>query len=106
MTSTSFVGIVPNTNKGWNYINAVRQHLRGSNIRLKAFGRNKNRQQYAKNSYEKRQYRCNLPLQYATHYGLYLYAKDNNVRSNPQDIENTKKFMNSLVKIFNQIPNY
>lgn len=106
MTTTSFVGIVPNSNKGWSYINAVRQHLRGSNIRLKAFGRNKNRKQYAKNSYEKRQYRCNLPLQYATHYGLYLYAKDNNVRSNPQDIENTKKFMNSLVKIFNQIPNY
>lgn len=106
MTSTSFVGIVPNSNKGWSYINAVRQHLRGSNIRLKAFGRNKNRKQYANNPSMVRQYRCNLPLKYATHYGLYLYAKDNNVFNTQADIENTKKFMNSMVKIFNQIPNY
>ena len=106
MTSTSFVGIVPNTNKGWNYINAVRQHLRGSNIRLKAFGRNKNRQQYASNPHQQRQYRCNLPLKYATHYGLYLYAKDRYVPSTYTEIENTKKFMNAMVKIFNQLPNY
>ena len=75
----TFLGFVPNNKNGWSFITTVREAIKGTSVRLKAFGRNKNRKQHAKNRYERIQFRCNLPLKHATHYGLYLYAKNDKV---------------------------
>lgn len=78
-TVNNFVGFVPNNKNGWSFINDLRTILNGIGVRLRAYGRNKNRRQHAKTPHEHTKFRCNLPLKHATHYGLYLYAKNGKV---------------------------
>ena len=73
---TTFLGFVPNNENGWSFITTVREAIKGTSVRLKPFGRNKNRKQHAKNLHQHNKFRCNLPLKHATHYGLYLYGKN------------------------------
>ena len=71
----TFLGFVPNNENGWSFISHIREAIKGTSVRLRPFGRNKNRKQHAKTPRDEYQYRCNLPLKHATHYGLYLYAR-------------------------------
>lgn len=77
----TFLGFVPNNENGWSFITSVREAIKDTSVRLKPFGRNKNRRQHAKNIHERTKFRCNLPLKHATHYGLYLYAKNGKIAS-------------------------
>ncbi len=77
----TFLGFVPNNENGWSFITTVREAIKGTSVRLKPFGRNKNRRQHAKTPHQHTKFRCNLPLKHATHYGLYLYAKNGKVEA-------------------------
>ena len=76
-TSKAFIGFVPNTTDGMNFLSDLRKLFKGSGLRVLRYSRNPNRKQfYNKEPYGyrfgKHCYCQNLPLKYATHYGLYV----------------------------------
>lgn len=82
-TSASFVGFVPNTKEGINFLSDLRKVFRGTGMKVIRYARNPNREQFYANEPRRRgigggllkHYYCqNLPLQHATHYAL--YARD------------------------------
>ena len=75
----TFLGFVPNNENGWSFINMVREAIKDTSVRLKPFGRNKNRKIHAKTPRQHTKFRCNLPHKHATHYGLYLYGRKGKV---------------------------
>lgn len=73
MTSTSFAGFILNNKAGNSVIKTVRGLVNKNNVSVRLFARNKNRTQYAKNDFQKKIFRQNLPVKFATHYGVYIY---------------------------------
>lgn len=71
--TTSFAGFILNNKAGRNIIKTVRSLVNKNNVSVRLFARNKNRKQYAKNDFQKNLFRQNLPVKFATHYGVYIY---------------------------------
>ena len=75
-TTPLYVCDVPNNKEGNNLIDQVRKALYGTGLKLVRRGRNPNREQfYQMGGYTlcgKHSYCQDLPLEYATHFGLYL----------------------------------
>ena len=75
MTSTSFVGFAPNNDAGNSFISDCQKLIKGTGVVLRKYGRNRNRKQFYASFPKgaKHRYAQNLPLKYATHFGLYVY---------------------------------
>jgi len=74
--SKQFCGFVKNNDEGWNFIKQARSLLRGSKTYLKVRGRNPNRKSFATSAYEANKFRQDFPMNLSTHYGLYVYGKN------------------------------
>lgn len=101
MTSSSFAGFVANNEAGNSFIKDVRALLKGKDVVVKLFARNSNRKQYAKNRMQHIRFRQNLPVQFAAHYGTYIYRdhkKSNNY--DPSIIVHAKVVFDTVRKIY------
>lgn len=117
-TSPSFIGFVPNTSHGTTFLSDLRKVFRGTGMKVIRYARNPNRKQFYQNyiySSGRKHYYCqNLPLQYATHYALYVRdSKGDTLRGQEvmeiraKTIFNTVKKIYSLNKInLDIVPNY
>ena len=100
MTSTSFAGYVLNNDNGHSVINSVRAAVKNRNVVVRLFGRNKNRKQFAKHRVQRMHFRQNLPIKYASHYGVYFYNDHKKAtRCTPEDISYAKGVFDTLVKM-------
>lgn len=101
MISSSFAGFVANNEAGNSLINDVRAILKGKNVVVRTYGRNKNRKQFAKTKSQIRILRQNLPVKHATYYGVYIYKNHKKVdKINPIEINNAKIVFDTVKKIY------
>jgi len=107
-TSHAFIGFVPNTSEGMNFLSDLRKLFKDTGMRVIRQGRNPNRKQfYSNEKYGYRQYGhrkhiyCqNLPLNFSTHFGLYVrFVNGNFVRDQSYSIR-ARTIYETLKKIY------
>ena len=98
--TSNFVGFINNNDTGNNFLAQCRNLLRGTGLVIRPYGRNKNRKQFYKNvktsAFCKHKYACNLPLKYATHFGLYIYKSKNFSGDYLSKLDFAKKAINNI----------
>lgn len=99
MITSSFAGFVLNNKNGNRLIKNVREMVKSRNVCVRLFARNKNRKQFAKDRGQAILFSRHLPVEHATHYGVYIYNDHKKAtRCTPEDISYAKGVFDALVK--------